>query len=80
MIILLKWRLRISIGVIFDLVIGRGATQILSHKNLLSINLKTLGDISDLENVPHKISYIFAVLARYWQISCVIRVYKIVYN
>ena len=54
MIILLKWRLRISIGVIFDLVIDRGskgATQIFSHKNLLSINLKTLGDISDLENI-----------------------------
>ena len=69
MIILLKWRLRISIGVIFDLVIDRGskgATQIFSHKNLLSINLKTLGDILDLENILNRMSYISAVLDWCW--------------
>ena len=47
---------------------------------MLSISLKTLGDISDLENIGHRISYISAVIAHCWQISCVICPYIIGYN
>ena len=35
----------------------------MTHYNLLKINLKTLGDISDLDNIIHRMKYISAVIA-----------------
>ena len=38
-----------------------GVAQILSHVYLMNINLKTFGDISDLENILYRINYGFFI-------------------